>query len=315
MIDTRQTERRDRLQTIVILVVSIIVFAVLYLGVRAYEKRVSVQAVRLAIEHRVDEVDSVRASEATDIDALWSVYGPQVELTEGEFYQLAEPIIDSHQTFLPLFIALMAAGLTFITLGMLLNMKARTRRYDKIIADKESALKQSHEKLAAVMIIDELTGLINGRHFSEVLSTECRRAVRDFNPLTLMLVAIDKPERGDIDDQQVGCVADVLKEAIARPGDQVARIDPYRFALLLPSTNEQSPLLAERLCQNVQNSALAGQRLSISIGSSTLQPSALLTAETILAHTESALAEAIQCGGGQVRAHTDDSTEVPVIFT
>lgn len=315
MIDTRQTERRDRLQSIVIPVVSIIVFALLYAGVHAYEDKRSVQAVRLAVEHRVDVVDASQANEASDIDALWSAYGSQGALTKDEFYRLAEPIIDSHQTFLPLFMALMVGGLTFISLGMLLNMKARARHYDKIIADNERALKEAREKLAAVMIIDELTGLINRRHFSEVLSIECGRAVRDFSPLTLMLVAIDKPETGDIDDQQVGCVVDVLKEAIARPGDQVARIDPYRFALLLPSTNEQSPLLAERLCQNVQNITLAGQRLSVSIGSSTLQPSALLTAETILAQTESALAEAIQCGGGQVRAYTDDSTEVSVIFT
>lgn len=316
MIDTRQTETNDRVQTIVILVVSIIVFVMLYLGGQVYEERVAVQQVRLALEHRVAGVDPVLASKASDSEQLWSVYSAQDSLTESEFHQLADPIMASHQSYLPLFIAFMAAGLTFVTLGMILNMKARTRRYDKIIAAKDVALQQSQEKLASVTVIDELTGLTNGRHFNKVLSTECRRAVREFSPLTLMLIAVDKPDEAladEVTDQQLCKIAGVLKSAISRPGDQVARIAPAQFALLLPATNEQSPVLAERLCQDVKDIE-STHRLSVSIGTSTLQPSAQLTAESILAKTESALAEAIECGGGQVRAHTEESQEMPVTF-
>ncbi|WP_299195673.1 GGDEF domain-containing protein [uncultured Amphritea sp.] len=319
MIDTRQTEIRGRIQTIVTLVVSILVFAALFIGIRSYEERVAVQAIRLAIEHRVDDVNYELAGKAKDIDTLWSVYGPQKELAEEEFYRLADPIVASHHTYLPLFIALMGGGLTFVMLGMGVGMAVRARQLHKVLEHKELELKQSQEKLASVTLTDELTGLANGRHFNQVLSTECRRAVREFSPLTLMLIEIDKVDAEQLPvnfaDQQAGLVAEVLKGAISRPGDMAARIGNSRFAMVLPATNEQSPVLADRLCRDMHDIEVAGYPLSVSIGTSTLQPSAQLTAENILQQTEAALNEAVQNGGGLVRARTEDPRDIPVTFS
>ncbi|WP_296058556.1 GGDEF domain-containing protein [uncultured Amphritea sp.] len=319
MIDTRQTEIRSRIQTIVILVVSILVFIALFVGIRSYEERVAVQAIRLAIEHRVDQIDYEEAGKAKDIDTLWSVYGPQEELTKEEFYRLADPIVDSYHTYLPLFIALMGGGLTFVVLGMGINTAVRARHLRKVLESKDVELKRSQEKLASVTVTDEQTGLANGRHFNQVLSTECRRAVREFSPLTLMLIALDKLEAEQLpdgfSDQQACLVAEVLKSAISRPGDLVARIDSSRFAMLLPATNEQSPVLADRLCRDINDIELAGHKLSVSIGTSTMQPSAQLTADYILAQTEAALNEAIHNGGGLVRAITEDPLDISVTFS
>ncbi|SEQ11886.1 diguanylate cyclase (GGDEF) domain-containing protein [Amphritea atlantica] len=319
MIDTRQTEIRSRVQTIVIMVVSILVFIALFIGIRSYEERVAVQAIRLAIEHRVDNVDYAQAGKAKDIDSLWAVYGPQKELTEEEFYRLADPIVDSHHTYLPLFIALMGGVLNFVMLGMGVNAALRARQLHKVLESKEMELQRSQEKLASVTVMDELTGLANKRHFHQVLSTECRRAVREFSPLTLMLIEVDKIEAEqlpeDYADQQAGLIAEVLKGAISRPGDMAARIDSGRFAMLLPATNEQSPVLADRLCHDIHDIELGGHQLSVSIGISTLQPSALLTAEYILSQTEAALHEALQSGGCQVRAITEDPRDIPVTFS
>lgn len=319
MIDTRQTEIRSRIQKIVILVVSILVFIALFVGIRSYEERVAVQAIRLAIEHRVDQIDYEEAGKAKDIDTLWSVYGPQEELTKEEFYRLADPIVDSYHTYLPLFIALMGGGLTFVVLGMGINTAVRARHLRKVLESKDVELKRSQEKLASVTVTDEQTGLANGRHFNQVLSTECRRAVREFSPLTLMLIALDKLEAEQLpdgfSDQQACLVAEVLKSAISRPGDLVARIDSSRFAMLLPATNEQSPVLADRLCRDINDIELAGHKLSVSIGTSTMQPSAQLTADYILAQTEAALNEAIHNGGGLVRAITEDPLDISVTFS
>lgn len=319
MIDTSQTEIRSRIQTIVILVVSILVFIALFIGIRSYEERVAVQAIRLAIEHRVDQVDYEEAGKAKDIDTLWSVYGPQKELTEKDFYRLADPIVDSYHTYLPLFIALMGGVLSFVVLGMGINTAVRARHLRKVLESKDVELKRSQEKLASVTVTDEQTGLANGRHFNQVLSTECRRAVREFSPLTLMLIELDKLETEQLpdgfSDQQACLVAEVLKSAISRPGDLVARIDISRFAMLLPATNEQSPVLADRLCRDINDIELAGHKLSVSIGTSTMQPSALLTADYILAQTEAALNEAIHNGGGLVRAITEDPLDMSVTFS
>ncbi|WP_303578817.1 GGDEF domain-containing protein [Amphritea sp. 1_MG-2023] len=303
----------------IILVASIIVSVALFLSVRSYEERGAVQAIRQAIEQRFDMTDAVPVSKATDIEALWSAYQPQTELTEADFYRLADPIIVSYRTSLPFLIALLVGGLTLVTLSLAMHMRRQAGGYQKIIADQEAALKQSQEKLASMMIVDELTGLSNGQHFNEVLTMECGRAVREFNPLTLMLIAIDSVSEpsleDDFNDQQVCRITQVLERVISRPGDRVARIGASRFALILPATNEQSPMLANRLCEEVQKIELAGQRLSISIGISTMQPSASLNAENILAQTQAALTEALQNGSGQIRASIQGTQEVPLIIS
>lgn len=315
--EVRQTDSQNRLQTILILVIAVLVFVALFFGVRSYEERVAVQAIRLAIEHRVDEVNYELAGKARDVDALWNAYGPQQELTKQEFYNLANPIVTSHHTFLPLFIASMGGGLTFLMLGMWLSISGRTRTYHQVIESKELELQQSHEKLEALAVTDNLTGLANERHFNQILNTECRRAVREFSPLTLILVDADQleDEEDEASRQSLCQIAAVLKSAISRPGDLVARIATTRFALLLPATNEQSPVLAGRLCQGVRDIESEVGPLSISIGTCTMQPSALLTAETILANVEDALNDAIAKGGDQMCAKTEDPQDIPVTLS
>ena len=319
MINTKQSDNKSRVQTIVILMVAILVFAALFVGVRSYEERVAVQAIRLAVEHRVEEVDYELAGKAKNIDALWSVYGPQQELTEDEFYSLADPIVASHHTFLPLFIAVMGGGLSFVLLGMAMSLSGRNREFHQVLEYKDMELQLSREKLAEMITVDEQTGLFNRRHFDQVLEVECRRAVREFSPLTLMLIEIDPINAGGLPEsfaeQQSGQVADLLKAAISRPGDMVARIEEHQFGLLLPATNEQSPMLAERLCQQAREIEIGGQQLSISIGISTMQPSAELTAEGIYGQTNVALQQAITRGRNQVVSDTEAPRDIPVTYS
>ena len=317
MIKTRQTDTQSRSQTIFILAISVLVFVALFFGVRSYEERVAVQAIRLAVEHRVEDINYELAGKARDVETLWKAYGPQDELEKDEFYSLADPIVASHHTLIPLFIALMGGGLTFVMFGMWLSLSGRTRTYHQVIQSKELELQQSQKKAASLAVSDELTGLANERHFNQMLNTECRRAVREFSPLTLMLINADKlkPEGNESSQQKLCQVADVLERATSRPGDLVARLGDNRFALLLPSTNEQSPVLAERLCREVRGIEAEGEALSLSIGTCTMQPSALLTAENILAKVEAALDDALTKGGDQVCAKTEDPRDIPVTFS
>ena len=318
MMNSKQSVLQKPLQTLFISLAALIVFSALFIGLRAYEERVAVQAVRLAVEHRVDSVDYELAGKARDIDTLWAVYGPQQELSEDEFYSLADPIVVSHHTFLPLFISAMGGGLTFVLLGMALNLAGRNRAFNQEIKSKNLELERSRQKLAEVSITDELTGVYNQRHYLDLLDTESRRAVREFAPLTLLLAEIDAVADEQVTDsfteESICRVAEVLNRNISRPGDVIARIDKRRFALLLPATNEQSPVLAEKLCQQVQAIEIGEQRLSLSIGLSTMQPSSELTAERIQQYTEEALQKAISKGGNQVCANTEAASEIPVTF-
>ena len=313
----------NRLQSVLIAVAALLVFLGLFAGIRSYEERVAVQAVRLAVEHQLNDVDYALAGHAKDIDALWSVYGPQNDLTEDEFYKMAEPIVESHHTFLPLLISMMGGALVFVLLGMGFSMSGRNKEYHQLIEHKDRELKNTRQKLAQESIRDEESGLFNRKHFDSLLDTECRRAVREFNPLTLMLVEIDAVTtvhpNGDapVDNagDSVSHLAELLKASIARPGDVAARFNERGFALLLPATNEQSPQLAKRLCEQSRAINLGDQSLSISIGISTLQPSSQLTPEHILRVTTEALQQAQQQGGDQVCSNAEQTRDVPVTYS
>jgi len=319
LVDTSLQKKDSKVQPALIIIAALMVFSVLYVGVRSYEERVAVQAVRLAVEHRVDEVDYELVGKAKDIDELRLAYGSQKELTESDYYNLADPIVDSHHTFLPLFISLMGGGLSFVLLGMAMSLSGRSKEYHQIIEYKNQELKINQQKLAEVSILDDETGLINRRHFDSQLETECRRAVREFSPLTLLLVEIDPVRNEHISEsftaECVAHVSDLLKTAISRPGDVVARFDQRSFALLLPATNEQSPALAERLCEQVREIDISEQHLSISIGISTMQPSSLLSSVTIKQTTLKALEKARKQGGDQVCSDTEVPRDIPVTYS
>lgn len=318
MMNSKQSAPKNLFQTILIGAAALMVFSALFFGLRTYEERVAVQAVRLAVEHRVDEVDYERAGKARNIDSLWSVYGPQPELSKTEFYSLADPIVASHHTLLPLFISAMAGGLTFVLLGMALNMAGRNRAYRQAMKNQNLELERSRQKLAEVSITDELTGVYNRRHYNELLDTESRRAVREFAPLTLLLAEIDPvesdPVTENLAEESVRRIAELFNANISRPGDIVARIDERRFALLLPATNEQSPVLAEKLCQQAREIEIGAQSLSLSIGLCTMQPSTELTAQEIQQQTETVLQQAISQGGDRVCVNTESASEIPVTY-
>ncbi|WP_432473217.1 GGDEF domain-containing protein [Amphritea sp. HPY] len=318
MVDTSLQKKDSKVQPALLIIAALMVFSALYVGVRSYEERVAVQAVRLAVEHRVDEVDYELVGKAKGIDELWSAYGPQQELTESDFYSLADPIVDSHHTFLPLFISLMGGGLSFVMLGMAMSLSGRSKEYHQIIEHKNQELKRHKQKLDQASIIDDETGLINRRYFDTQLNTECRRAVREFSPLTLLLIEIDPVENEHITEsfpaECVAHISDLLKTAISRPGDVAARFDQRSFALLLPATNEQSPVLADRLCEQAREIELSEQNLSISIGICTMQPSALLSSKTILLTTQKALEKARKQGGDQVCSDTEAPRDFPVTY-
>lgn len=309
------------IQMVTTAIAVVVVFATLFLGLRAYEERVAVQAVRLTVEHRIADVDYARAGQAKDIDALWAVYGPQDDLSEAEFFAMADPVVSRHHSLLPLFIAALGGGLVCALLGVGFSLSRRTKAYQRLIAEKARELAESQQQLAQMTIRDAQTGLYNRRHFDELLDAECRRAVREFNPLTLMRVALDgarveaaSTEEQQSESQSVTRIANLLKTSIARPGDVAARFDARSFVLLLPATNEQSPQLAQRLCEQAR-ALCQDTPLTVSIGISTLQPSAQLTAEHILAVTDTALKCAQQQGGNQVCSNAEKPRDLPVTYS
>ncbi len=124
---------------------------------------------------------------------------------------------------------------------------------------------------------DDLTGLYNRRHFTERLTQEWSRANRFNEPLTVLLLDVDKFKV--INDGAGHAAGDHVLTFIARQMSRVCRkfdvacrLGGDEFAYILPSTNlEGARVVAERLLEAIATasdrpSLPEGLDISLSIG-------------------------------------------------
>ena len=153
-------------------------------------------------------------------------------------------------------------------------------------------LKAQNDRLRCLSSRDPLTGLANRRALDERLSLEWRLAVRQRQPLALLLVAIDHFQaytdhyghlQGDDCLQRVAqALATTASPATpATPaGTLVARYDGEEFAVLLPDSPEEAAVaLADRLDDAVRTLAIphawseTAAQVTVSIGVASILPS------------------------------------------
>jgi diguanylate cyclase (GGDEF)-like protein/PAS domain S-box-containing protein len=142
----------------------------------------------------------------------------------------------------------------------------------------EEALQAANEKLHALSVTDALTGLSNRRSFDNALDRECRRAERAGQPISVVMIDIDKFKNyNDTYGHQQGdkClkqVAQALLRAFRRPGDLASRYGGEEFAVILPETDELGAMyVADKLRTIVHALALEHRgselgRVTISLG-------------------------------------------------
>ncbi len=190
----------------------------------------------------------------------------------------------------------------------------------------ERQLADAHAELTRIAATDGLTGLANRRRFDEAIVQEWRRAARDEQPLTLLLLDVDHFKQfNDRYGHQDGdaCLQAVARAAAVsarRPGDMVARYGGEEFAILLPGTDAaQAALLADRVRAAIAGLGVAhddneahGQVVTASIGSVTAIPSATSVAEQtatdirlIIAAADQALYDAKRRGRNRVSTHPE----------
>jgi diguanylate cyclase (GGDEF)-like protein len=110
------------------------------------------------------------------------------------------------------------------------------------VAERTAQLEDANRKLATLSITDGLTGLANRRHFDEVLRTECARAARLRQPLTVIMLDVDHFKKfNDHYGHQAGdaClirVAHALASGMRRASDLTARYGGEEFSIVLPNT-------------------------------------------------------------------------------
>lgn len=175
---------------------------------------------------------------------------------------------------------------------------------------KTKALEEANEHLAKaietlhhISTQDGLTGVANRRHFDETVALEWRRAVRNGNPLSLLLLDIDHFKTfNDSAGHQAGddClrnVAQTLRESLQRATDIVARYGGEEFVILLPETDEaRARFIAASLCERIARDGA----VTVSIGVATMVPTRDTAIEQLVRSADEALYEAKRLGRNRV---------------
>jgi diguanylate cyclase (GGDEF)-like protein/PAS domain S-box-containing protein len=145
------------------------------------------------------------------------------------------------------------------------------------------ALRQSEKRYWELSIIDDLTQLYNSRHFYDQLKKETERSNRHEQPLTLLLLDLDKfkdfnDTYGHVEgDYVLSRLGQVIKRCL-REIDSAYRYGGDEFTILLPmTTSEEGLVTAERIRMELKKedfSPLSSQKvyLTLSIGLAQYKP-------------------------------------------
>jgi diguanylate cyclase (GGDEF)-like protein/PAS domain S-box-containing protein len=117
----------------------------------------------------------------------------------------------------------------------------------------EEVLRESEQRYLELSIIDDLTQLYNSRHFYDQLKKEIERSNRYKQPLTLLLLDLDKFKEfndtyGHVEgDNVLSRLGQVIKRCL-RETDSAYRYGGEEFTILLPmTTREEGMITAQRI--------------------------------------------------------------------
>ena len=169
------------------------------------------------------------------------------------------------------------------------------------------------ETLRQLSMVDGLTALANRRAFDFALKREWQRAIRDHEPLSLLMIDIDFFKRyNDTYGHQQGdvClarVAAVIGGAATRSSDLAARYGGEEFAVILPGTGiHGARIVGEKLAQAVRDlqlphaSSEAADHITLSIGVSGCNPRRPVEESCIVQCADHALYKAKLAGRNRV---------------
>ena len=138
----------------------------------------------------------------------------------------------------------------------------------------EDELRASEQKYQDLSIIDDLTKLYNSRHFYDQLKKEIERSNRYGQPLTLLLLDLDRFKEfndryGHIEgDNALSQLSQVIKRCL-RETDSAYRYGGEEFTIILPMTKEDEGFAtAKRIHNELKKEAFTpvfGQQVYITV--------------------------------------------------
>jgi diguanylate cyclase (GGDEF)-like protein len=186
----------------------------------------------------------------------------------------------------------------------------------------QKKLEEAYRSMEKMAITDPLTQLANRRYFDQCLAAEWRRAMRDRQPLSLLLLDVDLFKlyndtyghlRGDRCLRQI---AEACRGVISRPGDLVARFGGEEFAIILPGTdNGGAMVVADLVCSAIRNREIKHVRnragvITVSVGCATRKPRFDEDSDGMIELADQALYRAKRAGRDQV-CNSDQGEQEP----
>jgi len=173
------------------------------------------------------------------------------------------------------------------------------RLLELLLGHTTEALKRIRlqQKLKEQAVLDPLTSAYNRRYFGEVMQQEISRSRRYEHPVALVMIDVDRLK--DINDRfghQAGDrvlqeVAKLLRSAV-RDTDIVIRYGGDEFLIVLPETNGQAEVVAERIREairrrNEESQVLPGGfPVTLAIGTGHWEPNSPQSLEALLAQVD-----------------------------
>ncbi|AOR68314.1 hypothetical protein BBJ41_12685 [Burkholderia stabilis] len=173
---------------------------------------------------------------------------------------------------------------------------------------------EAHATLVRSSARDGLTGAFNRSHFNDHFHTLFLQARRQGEPLSLLMVDVDRFKAyndafGHVKgDACLIAVANALAGAVRRPADIVARYGGEEFAIVLPNTGARGArVVAEEAREAVLRLDLAmpaspAGRVSVSVGCATVSADDLSTPDALIEAADAALYRAKDAGRNRVVA-------------
>lgn len=187
-------------------------------------------------------------------------------------------------------------------------VRVRTQALQTEIAER----KLLETRLEQLSVTDPLTGLANRRRFADTLNAEWTRAQRTQKPVGLVMIDIDHFKQYNDHYGHIGgdaclrVVASELGRGTRGSMDLVARYGGEEFAVILPGADyDTTHAIAQRICAavaalNEPHAAADRGFVTISVGITSIVPSAVAPADQLVEIADAALYEAKRLGRNRV---------------
>jgi diguanylate cyclase (GGDEF)-like protein len=221
---------------------------------------------------------------------------------DADTRDIAVMIVTSHQSSLHEVEALQAGAIDFLT-------KPLAPAIVRARVQTQLTLKRQADALHRQAMLDGLTGVYNRAYFHEHLDLEWRRHQREQTSLGFALLDVDHFKAfNDYYGHVAGdfClrrVAETLLASTRRPAEFVVRYGGEEFAIVMPNTAPDGVgRFGDWICQQVRELAIphkdstTASIVTLSVGLTTLVPSADMTWSQLIERADRALYRAKQEG-------------------